>query len=118
MSQNRSVPNLPPGVEIIPPGHEPREGEPVAPVKFPWLQIIVMGLLALLYSGSPLDLIPDFIPVLGWMDDLFVDLGLFGLILRAIFKYYSLKATVGRGGSMKSALRSIFTRSVLKRVAK
>lgn len=117
MSRNQNVPDLPPGVEIIPPGQESRAGEPAAR-KFPWLQIIVMGLLALLYSGSPLDLIPDFIPVLGWMDDLFVDLGLFGLILRTVFKYYSLKATVRRGGSMKSALRSIFTRSVLKRVAK
>jgi len=118
MSRHQNVPDLPPGVEIIPPGREPRADEPTTPVKFPWLQIIIMGLLALLYSGSPLDLIPDFIPILGWMDDLFVDLGLFGLILRAVFKYYSMKAAVRRGGSLKSALRSAFTRGVLKRVAK
>jgi len=31
---------------------------------------------ALLYIASPIDIIPDFIPVLGWADDLFV--GLFG----------------------------------------
>lgn len=30
----------------------------------------VIFLLALLYVLSPIDLIPDFIPVVGWADDL------------------------------------------------
>jgi uncharacterized membrane protein YkvA (DUF1232 family) len=31
---------------------------------------VVSGLAVLLYVLSPIDLIPDFVPVLGWMDDL------------------------------------------------
>lgn len=34
-----------------------------------WKRVIIAG-LAMLYIISPLDLIPDFIPVIGWLDDL------------------------------------------------
>lgn len=34
-----------------------------------WKRVII-ALLALLYIISPLDLIPDWIPVIGWLDDL------------------------------------------------
>ena len=37
--------------------------------------IVVVIILALLYILSPIDLIPDFIPVVGWADDLVVGLG-------------------------------------------
>ena len=34
-----------------------------------WKRVII-ALLAFLYIVSPLDLIPDVIPVIGWLDDL------------------------------------------------
>jgi uncharacterized membrane protein YkvA (DUF1232 family) len=37
--------------------------------------VAVILILALLYILSPIDLIPDFIPVVGWADDLAVGVG-------------------------------------------
>ena len=34
-----------------------------------WKRVII-AVFAMLYIISPLDLIPDFIPVIGWLDDL------------------------------------------------
>ena len=34
-----------------------------------WKRVIIV-VFAMLYVISPLDLIPDFIPVIGWLDDL------------------------------------------------
>ena len=37
--------------------------------------VVIVIILALLYIISPIDLIPDFIPVVGWADDLAVGVG-------------------------------------------
>ena len=39
--------------------------------KTPWYAKVI-GILTLLYALSPIDLIPDFIPVLGYLDDLLI----------------------------------------------
>ena len=41
---------------------------------------IIIPFLSLLYVISPIDFIPDFIPIIGWVDDLVV-LGIAGLTL-------------------------------------
>ena len=47
----------------------------------PWYAKAVLG-LALAYFLSPIDLIPDFIPVLGQLDDLLIVPGLVALSLK------------------------------------
>ena len=44
----------------------------------------VTGLIAIAYALSPIDLIPDFIPVLGYLDDLVILPGLIALTIRLI----------------------------------
>ena len=48
-----------------------------------WLPKVLI-LLALAYALSPIDLIPDFIPVLGYLDDLILIPALLSLALRYI----------------------------------
>jgi uncharacterized membrane protein YkvA (DUF1232 family) len=40
-----------------------------APTRATWKRVAI-GLLAVLYVLSPLDVIPDWFPVIGWLDDL------------------------------------------------
>lgn len=51
--------------------------------KTPWHARIVLG-LAVAYLLSPIDLIPDFIPVLGQLDDILIVPGLVLLALKFI----------------------------------
>jgi uncharacterized membrane protein YkvA (DUF1232 family) len=45
--------------------------------------VLVLLLLALLYILSPIDFIPDVIPVVGWADDLAVGVGAGALCLKS-----------------------------------
>ena len=109
---------LPPGVEILPPEKEAGGHEKSTPRTrtFPWTKILVIGLLMLLYTGSPIDLIPDVIPFLGWLDDLAINSGFIALILRTVYSYYRGGAPAAKPLSGKSWLRAFFTRWVLRRV--
>jgi len=51
--------------------------------RIPWLSRILLG-GAIAYTVSPIDLIPDFIPVLGHLDDLLIVPLLVWLALRMI----------------------------------
>ena len=63
---------------------------------------IVSGLAVLLYVLSPIDLIPDFIPVLGFLDDLSLVSWFVGKFHGEITKFRDWEQT-GRGGLATSA---------------
>jgi uncharacterized membrane protein YkvA (DUF1232 family) len=44
----------------------------IGEIKLGGLTNIIIACVALLYIISPIDLIPDFIPIIGWIDDLIV----------------------------------------------
>lgn len=51
--------------------------------KAPWL-VKIIGFLTIAYALSPVDLIPDFIPVLGYLDDLIILPLLIGICVKLI----------------------------------
>jgi hypothetical protein len=119
LNRDSSYRPLPPGVEILPPGKDAggHQKSVDAPKGFPWPKILLMALLMLLYTASPLDLIPDVIPFLGWLDDLAIDSGIVALILRTVYVYYrGRNPGVASPIGGKSWLRAFFTRWVMKRV--
>jgi uncharacterized membrane protein YkvA (DUF1232 family) len=46
-----------------------------------------LGLFALAYAFSPIDAVPDFLPVIGWLDDFGVVTAVAGFYLRRIGAY-------------------------------
>ena len=110
MAQNIPARPLPPGVEILPPENSTQSHADggVAP-QFPWLQLVIMFAIMVLYTGSPLDLVPDFIPILGQMDDLAVGGGTLALIMRSLFKYYARQLAF-KAGVKPAPKRGFFSR--------
>ena len=53
--------------------------------KTPWLAKAIAA-FALVYAISPIDIIPDFIPVIGYLDDLLILSGLIALCIKLIPK--------------------------------
>ena len=45
--------------------NEYNENQPASQGIKPWIPLI----LALIYTVSPIDLVPDFIPIVGWLED-------------------------------------------------
>ena len=60
----------------------------------------LVAILGLLYLVSPVDLIPDFIPILGWLDDGLVLTLLVSLAYKLLPRelYESLRAKTGQVG--------------------
>lgn len=60
----------------------------------------LVALLAVVYIISPIDLVPDVIPILGWLDDGVVSILLFKLSFKLLPKdmYESLKAQFEKKG--------------------
>lgn len=50
-----------------------------------WARVVAVALV--LYLASPIDLLPDFIPVIGLLDDLLIVMVGTGLLLRAVPSY-------------------------------
>lgn len=57
----------------------------------------LLGVAAVLYAISPIDLVPDAIPVLGWLDDLGLLSVAFGLIVRDMGKHAAREDQVIEG---------------------
>lgn len=80
----------------------------------PWLPRLIAGVVVA-YAISPIDLIPDFIPVLGYVDDIvIVPLGIWlavRLIPKDVLKEAELRALAEteRPTSNRAALLIIFT---------
>lgn len=55
---------------------------PVRPFALSKKKRILIAIAALIYAASPVDFIPDVIPVLGWLDDI----GVLAIAARYIFK--------------------------------
>ena len=75
----------------------------------------IVALLSVVYIISPIDLVPDVIPMLGWIDDGVVSILLFKLAFKLLPKemYESLKAQFEKkGGKVDDAA---FTKSETKR---
>lgn len=57
----------------------------------PWLSKLLIG-IAIAYLLSPIDIIPDFIPVLGQLDDVFVVPGLLWCAISLVPRHVQHKA--------------------------
>jgi uncharacterized membrane protein YkvA (DUF1232 family) len=64
---------------------------------------VVAGLAVLLYVLSPIDLVPDFIPVLGFLDDLSLISWFVGKFQEEITRFRDWEQTGGAGGTLAAS---------------
>jgi uncharacterized membrane protein YkvA (DUF1232 family) len=64
----------------------PLEDKPKSKDKYKYLKIIGIIAFAFFYDLSPIDFIPDIIPILGWGDDIFIT------VLSLIYAYKKNKS--------------------------
>jgi len=67
-----------------------------------WVKAAVFGAVG--YAFSPIDLLPDFVPFAGWLDDLVISPALLALALKAIPKEVMADAERETRAAMKSEL--------------
>lgn len=76
----------------------------------PWYARL-LGVLIVAYALSPIDLIPDFIPVLGYLDDVLLLPGLIWLVIRlippAVLQECRDKAEHHQGGKPTSRMGAV-----------
>ena len=65
---------------------------------FKCLWILGAAILGILYILSPLDIIPDVIPIIGWLDDLGVAGWLIKTLFSSIYRHIALWVLIIPGG--------------------
>lgn len=65
------------------------------------LHVKLLTVLGVLYLASPIDLIPDFIPVIGQMDDILIA----GLLIKMLSKYAAEGAQLPDPGKLLTKIR-------------
>ena len=71
---------------------------------FPLIIPILITIIGVIYIISPIDLLPDFIPIIGWTDDIFVGV----LMLVSWLIYFGVLAWESLLSSWKGILLMIF----------
>ena len=73
----------------------------------PWFTVASMG-LALLYVLNPMDLIPDFLPGVGYVDDFAIFTVILRFIQTDLHSYLDWKIEEAKSGKKKFNLKSLF----------
>ncbi len=83
--------------------------------RVPWYARL-LGFMTVAYAMSPIDLIPDFIPVIGYLDDyIILPAAIFAMVRmipKDIFRESLLKASRLKSGSMEGIIAAVIIASL------